>query len=67
MMYYLRPGVPYSFTKSKLQNRKGCGVVTFSKAKNVQTSGLKWNMGKEHMIDELEFGRVESTSNEIVQ
>lgn len=66
MMYYIRPFTRYTIISPKMQSKKGCGLVTFSEARNIETKGLRWNMGKEHGLTDLEFGGRLSTSNEIV-
>lgn len=66
MMYCLQPTINYKFIKSNLQEKKGCGLISFSKATNVRTKGLRWNFDEQSQLSEVEFGRLISTSNEML-
>lgn len=66
MMYRLRPSTPYLLKKSQFQQKKGCGLISFGKAANVRTKGLKWEFNEKSGLSEIEFGALISTSNEMV-
>jgi hypothetical protein len=63
MMLFLRPKVNYILRHSKLQSKNSCGLVTFSKATNLRTKGLRWNFDEQSNLNEIEFGRFFSSSN----
>ncbi len=41
----------------------GCGLVSFQKVEEVETSGFRWNLGKGKGFEGVEWGRFLSTSN----
>ena len=45
LMCLLRTGLKHRIVLSSDICRKGCGLVSFGKTENIETTGLKWNMG----------------------
>lgn len=64
LMTLLRPKLHYRLKISdKIVTKSGNGLITFSKAENIETTGFKWNLGTKHGLTELEWGKFLSTSN----
>lgn len=67
MMFHLRKNIKYRIRISEdLISRFGCGVITFGKADYIETTGFKWNLGKDFKYCQMEWGKFISTSNEMV-
>lgn len=63
MMYLLCPNQKYRIHVGDFMEKKGCGLVPFCKADNIETTGFRWNLGKECQFSCLEWGSFISTSN----
>ena len=62
----LKPGHNTIKLSTKVEGRKGCGLVPFTLCHQISTTGLKYNMGPTYAFKTLEFGEFLSTSNEAI-
>lgn len=44
-MTVIKPGKTRVIVSRKLDNKKGCGIIPFTKCSEITTDGLKWNLG----------------------
>lgn len=66
LMYYIRPNKKHEIKISNDIDRKGCGLIRFGSETRVKTTGLKWNLGPSHEFSTLQWGKLISTSNQII-
>ena len=68
IMLLLKNGENQIEISKKLMQSKGCGCFPISeRVENIQTSGLKWNMGnRDNSVKSLDWKEFVSSSNEIV-
>ena len=54
MMFHLRKNIKYRIRISEdLISRFGCGIITFGKADYIETTGFKWNLGKDYKYSKM--------------
>lgn len=61
----IKPNNHYKLNVGKWVSWKGCGLIPFGKVRYIETTGFKWNLGKESDFSSLEWGDFISSSNEI--